>query len=841
MKFRTSLLSSVALAAAFTVSTGYEAAQAQEFSIEEITVTARKREENLQDIPLSITAFSADSLKQRNITTVYELSANTPNFVTTPQLGRRLDRPTFRGQAGTLVRGEPNASYFIDGVFISGSATTSTFNALERVEVLRGPQSALFGRATFAGAVNLITRDPTNEHEGQFNARIGSHETYEAAGWLSGPVVEDKLLYFVSASWDQYGGEWKNDLAANEAAGDSIFIPFPPPGRTINFVTGPTRADSSDLGGEENTDATIKFIFKPAESHELEFKFNYAGGRDDHFPALLVDNSELNCFRPGIDANAGPLSAGYFCGELTAGDRTSKLNIPDLVDGGTRSFFGVTAEPSPIGAGIKRDIFRLLTQYTGDFNGWEAVARATWNRDRFKSGRDLDRSSFRPVFGLFTAYEEDNTEDWAGELRFTSPQDEPLRGLFGGYYFEKRFWERDPRFSGPGGAGQFIATGYGLCTTSPATFDPGQCDAAEEDVTNYAVFASVDYDVTEQLTLSAEARYSKDEKTVRGAVVTDAEAAALTGALSALDVASIQDNRLVVQDDTKDFTPRVTLTYKPNDDMTVYGLVAKGDKPLDFNLAFFDDDTDPNDLVSAVADGRAVINAESAWTYEAGLKSTLADGRARLNVSGFYIDWKNQAVSSVEDILLRTGELETNNTVRSAPGARVVGLEIEASWTPTDNLLMTAGYGLADHKFTKTFIDARVAALTGGTGDVDGNTTPSTPKHNANLSATYRDTFGNDSDWFVRSFLNYESKKFANVANLAWVGDRWNWNAQVGVEAPQWRLTLYVDNILDDNTPRTVSLFTDFRNESVPGVDASLFTLNPQRGRDFGVRAQYSF
>lgn len=841
MKFRTSLLSTAALTAAITAGAYVDGALAQQLSIEEITVTARKREENLQDIPLSITAFTVEGLKQRNITTVYELSANTPNFVTTPQLGRRLDRPTFRGQAGTLVRGEPNASYFIDGVFISGSATTSTFNALERVEVLRGPQSALFGRATFAGAVNLITRKPTDEHEGQFNLRVGSHETYEAAGWLSGPIIEDKLHYFVSGSWDTYGGEWTNNLAAGQAAGDSIFIPFPPPGRVINFVTGPTRADSSSLGGEENTDATLKLVFSPAENHEFEFKFNYAGGRDDHFPALLVDNSELNCFRPGVDAGAGAASQGYFCGKLTAGDRTSSLNIPDLVDGGTRSFFGVTAEPSPIGAGIHRDIFRLLTQYTGDFNGWEAVARATWNRDRFKSGRDIDRTAFRPVFGLFTAYEEDNTEDWAGEVRFASPAENALRGLFGAYYFEKRFVERDRRFSGPGTAGLFFASDHGPCRTSPAAYDPGQCDTTEEDVTNYAVFASVDYDITDQLVFSAEARYSKDEKTVRSGVVTDAEAAAVADLVSGLDIAKVEGNRLVVTDDTKDFTPRVSLTYKPNDDITVYGKIAKGDKPLDFNLAFFDDDVDPAELVSAVANGRAVINSESAWTYEAGLKSTLADGKARLNISGFYIDWDDQAVSSVEDILLRDGSLETNNTVRSAPGARVIGLEIEANWTPTENILLTAGYGLSDHKFTDTFIDARFAALTGGTGDVDGNTTASTPKHNANLSATYRDEFGSNSDWFVRFFLNYESKKYVNVANLAWVGPRYNWNAQIGVESAQWTLTLYVDNILDDNTPRTGSLFTDFQNESAPGVDASLFTLNPQRGRDFGLRAQYSF
>lgn len=207
MNFRKSLLGSTGAAALIALTVMPEPAAAQSLSIEEITVTARRREESLQDTPLSITAFTADALRQRNVTNIYDLSAITPNFVTTPQLGRRLDRPTIRGQSGTLVRGEPNASYFIDGVFISGSATSSTIDALERVEIIRGPQSALFGRATFSGAINFITRQPTDEFEGQFNATVGSHQTYKASGWMSGPLVGEKLKFFAAAGFDTYGGE----------------------------------------------------------------------------------------------------------------------------------------------------------------------------------------------------------------------------------------------------------------------------------------------------------------------------------------------------------------------------------------------------------------------------------------------------------------------------------------------------------------------------------------------------------------------------------------------------------------------------------------------------------
>lgn len=847
MNFRKTLLGSTGAAALIALTVMPEPAAAQSLTIEEITVTARRREESLQDTPLSITAFTADALRQRNITNIYDLSAITPNFVTTPQLGRRLDRPTIRGQSGTLVRGEPNASYFVDGVFVSGSATQTTIDALERIEIIRGPQSALFGRATFAGAINFITRQPSDEFEGQFNATVGSHQTYKASGWMSGPLVGDQLKFFAAAGFDTYGGEWKNALGANEAEVPGFFLPFPPPGRFVEFLPGaPTGADSSDLGGEENVDVTLKLVYDINENHQLAIKGQYNGGKDDHFPSLQVGFDELNCFRPGIDADAGAESPGFFCGELEADDRVSKLNIPDIILGTTTSAFppfGAVSSPSPIGVGQERDIFRLLTEYTGNMNDWEVKARVSWNRDRFKSGRDIDRTENRPVFGLFSAYEEDETEDWSTEFKVISPAEDALRGLLGVYYYEKRFKERDRRFTGPGRPSLFTSDGGIVCRNDSASFDPVRCDDSQEDVSNYAIFGQIAYDVTDQFNISVEARYAEDEKIARAGVLSPADAATLAPLVGAIDVADIVDDRLTVTQKTNTFTPRFIATYKPTEDITVYGLVAKGDKPIDFNLSFFDDDTDATELINAVADGRAIIAEETDWNYELGLKSTFMDGRGLFNMSGFYIDWKNQAVSSVEDILLSDGSLETNNTVRSAPKAQVYGVEIEANYAATENILLTLGYGLADHKFTAPFIDVRDAALDGGDGNVEGNTNSSTPKHNLNVSASYTDEFGNDTDWFFRTYLNYESSKFASVSNYVRTGDRWLWNAQIGVQAENWNLTAYVDNIMNDNTPRTIGRFTNFVDTfaAAPGIRPVLFSINPQRGRDFGIRAQYSF
>lgn len=175
--------------------------------LDEIVVTARKRQESLQDIPLSISVLNSVQLRDRGISSNYGVADFTVNFNTEQQVGRSLDRPIIRGMAAPSVDGEPNASYFIDGVYVSGSISTAALEAIERVEILRGPQSAQFGRATFSGAVNYITKKPTNEFEGEINTRAGTSDDYKIGAWASGPIFRDRLMYLLSANFQNYGGQ----------------------------------------------------------------------------------------------------------------------------------------------------------------------------------------------------------------------------------------------------------------------------------------------------------------------------------------------------------------------------------------------------------------------------------------------------------------------------------------------------------------------------------------------------------------------------------------------------------------------------------------------------------
>ena len=149
--------------------------QDEEMDLEEVIVTARKREENLQEVPLSVTAFSSSTLQDYRMFSPEDIAGFTPGFSFVNSFGRDSDRPVVRGMSNIL--GAPNASFFIDGVYVPGTISSTELQMLERVEVIKGPQAALYGRATFSGAINYVTRRPTNELEGQVTVTVAEHET----------------------------------------------------------------------------------------------------------------------------------------------------------------------------------------------------------------------------------------------------------------------------------------------------------------------------------------------------------------------------------------------------------------------------------------------------------------------------------------------------------------------------------------------------------------------------------------------------------------------------------------------------------------------------------------
>ena len=804
---------------------------------EEIVVTARKKEESLQDVPLSVSAYTADQLEAQGIRNNHQLADFTVNFSTMQQLGRRDDRPVIRGQTAPATRGEPNASYFIDGAFVAGSISTAMLGAVERVEVLRGPQSAQFGRATFSGAVNYVTRKPSNDFEGEITSKVGTNDDYQLGGWVSGPIVQDSLMFFVGANWEKFGGEWHNGLLPDSATNPELYI------------DPPQQGDTSRLGGIETKEINGKLLFTPTDDSEFTLKYSYSEGDDDHYASILWP--DLNCYlptdpsQPWWDSSAESGRAGAFCGKMDPGGRSARVNLPDLRTGmqTTQNFLGVGTYPedytaAPTEPGLRRKQRRFLFQYDQGLGSWDMIQRFAYNTDVFDQSFDLDRMEGRglPLLtNLFLSSLRNTVDDWSFEMRFASPQDGPVRGQLGVYYFESEATGTQRSFPGPGLAQ----------LTNPRSVE----------TTNTAIFGTLEMDLAENLSLALETRYAEDDKDLNAPIY---------------DPLTDVNNVNPVESDLSfsSFTPRVTLRYQPNDDLMLYGLVAKGNKPGGFNIGFFagaalptafpdDPITDPEDprcadlgvalgSYDAIACDKASFKEEEAWTYESGIKTNWLDRRITANLALFYIDWVNQGQFQTVDTA-RNGGNVTDTMVVNAGKSRSIGLELETNFAVTDSLLLIANYGYVQAEYVE-FNSDFYAGITGiddpdGKGNVAGFRLPNNPEHSVVLGAIYTDQLTASLGWFGRTDLVYETSRKADPTNLGEMDDRTLLNVRLGLESETLRLTLYMTNLLDDDTPTAISDFVNFMPGSnfANGSYANIWTMNPNRGRNWGLEMSYHF
>ncbi len=815
--------------------------------IEEIMVTARKMEESLQQVPISVAAFTADQMRDRGIRNNYDVAAFTPNFNTVQRIGRAGDRPVIRGMVNPPDpnQGEPNASYFIDGVFVSSSIATATTFAMERVEVLRGPQSAQFGRATFSGAINYVTRRPTNEYEGELSLRYGSSDERQLGGWVSGPILESRLLFLVAASYDEYGGQWNNNLQPGSAFVDGTVF-------TQVFGNQNLEGDTSDLGAEETTDVLTKLTWLPTESTEINFKFAYTEGDDSLYPNNVQPNTtsdfaNLNCFIPTDPAQPWyETSRGEFCGEFVDQGTENRKNLPDLRNGITANSPLGTISPeqrraAPAEPGLRRETHRVMAEWRQGIGDWSTLLLASYSEDEFDNVIDLDIQEVRAVWGLFATQILDSIEDYELEFLVSSPADRRLRGRLGVYYYDRDETRIERSFTGPAPVfGVEPGAGFG--------------DPRRVTIENLSVFGAVGWDFADQWTLDIEGRWSRDDKSIT------------SGQRSIIDNSSLPVSTSL---DFDNFTPRFTLNYRATDEVLLYGLIAKGNKPGDFNKDLFRSDIPaeytafqvncqigdvlnvpgiPPTTCTQQHKDDLTVKEEEQWTYELGIKSTWFDQTLTANLAAFYIDWDNQALTELADTPQSSGTIIGLQVLRNAGKSEVIGLELETLWVANDRLSLFLNYGLADGEFKQGALP-NFAATTGTDGNIAGKQIPDTPKHSLVTGFETRAPMSTGIEGFLRGDLLYESKRYNKASNLNWVGDRKIVNLRAGLEAGTWTLMAYVRNLLDDDTPIAAFNFNNYAINPITttptadndGAYPRLYSVIPQRQRDYGVEFMYRF
>lgn len=698
-------------------------------------------------------------------------------------------RPSIRGMSSVV--GAPNAAFFVDGIFVCDNIASYQLDNLERVEIIKGPQSALFGRQTFAGAINFVTRRPTRELTGRVKLTAAQYDNQEVSGYLSGPLIGETLLFEANARYYTFGGDYLN-------------------------------ADNGrrDLGDQQSTNVGGRLLFRPSSNFEAIASIGYTQDRDKGYVYGPQGSRLNNCFAPPIVATVpfprtNTNRRGFFCVEVEI-KPSYAYNIDEIERAGF--------------TGLDREFLRTSLALTASTDsGYSLTAISAFNRNRSVTGQDNTlAASTNPAFSV----DESRTKDFSQEIRLQSPANGRIRGLVGGYYYKED--------SGRGF--QFTNTNR---TRRPFDSDDG--------VRSRALFGMIEADVTEQLTLSAEARYQKET------IIGSTEVLGIEGQASPAPTG-------VRRAKFKAFLPRFTGRYELGPDLNVYATAAKGNKPGGFNA--FPIDAIAGDIAAFTAAGFDVFDEESAWSYEVGLKGRVR--KINFAAAGFYIDWKQQQLSRGEAFTRTNGTPNSVVSIQNAGESRIKGLEFEASGNPAPWLFLRAGYTYVDAKFTEFYddtteeifdTDGRPAFRSDDTrnpldidgpegGDVAGNKLPQTPSHQAVFTAQVTAPLSGAVEIFGRGDLGYESKRFSQVDNLNHTGDSWNLNASVGIEGERWSVSLFARNLLADQTPLVITRVLDFtrlltRVNPLTGLNQTTFFrdffVSAPRKRQFGVTGTVNF
>ena len=731
----------------------------QEAQLEEIVVTARKREEALQDIPLAITAFTSEELQKRSIQNMRDIALFTPGFNFEDFGGSGGTTPVVRGttQVSILQSGEQNVSVFFDGVYLPRSYVTDLgFANMERVEVVKGPQSARYGRNAFMGAINYIPRRPGDEWDLQGQVVAGNHSRYDWAGTVSGPIVPGLVSVLAGYDYSEFDGTWKNTH----------------PYADIDFKQG----TNDRLGGHERAVASLSLRVTPGDDLVIDLSYyDYDFDREhraqNFFAELGADSHYLNCGQWNPDVRpAGRPGFGYggqwwrlYCGELWVD------TIPSDPRGYARQLNAQFTRGS-VNWAISDSI---AVEYI--YGQLEADSRTLGYKDL------LPGCTFAtpPLPGcVFESGPIGDFEVDSHEIRVSWDTGGPLRAAAGYFYTKSRdFYTHNFTTMWPLTAVPTEPVDI-LDRSAFVVYVPLR-NLENRNKTN-SPFVEISYSfMDDRARISAEARYSNTDK-FEG----NQPSPGIDGNLEFAGV--------TLEDEFSSFTPRITLEYDVSDDRLLFVSVAKGVKLGGFNA-------------SSVREEDRTFDEDQNWTYEIGSKNILLDGRLRLNGSLFWIDWSDvqiraQDPGNPDDLSL---SLTANLGDVSSKG-----FELEAAYALSENLTVSGSAYFGDAKYEEGTFDKRWGELPSVCDDivcpidghVGGNQMQRQSKWQATFGTEWRDelALGFAEEYFIRLDVAYQSRQYADAMNLAWVPERNITNASIGVIGSWYEARLWARNLFDE-------------------------------------------
>ena len=819
--------------------------------IEEIVVTARQRAENIEDVPATITAFTAADIRNAGIERPQDFIALTPGMaqVQTAEVGDM--QVTIRG-INTGRDAETNFALVVDGVLQTNvNALNQELFGVTQIEVLKGPQGALYGRNALAGAIIVTTRKPGDEWVAEVGGGYGSDNTYKLNGYVGGPVLSNARAG-LSAYYRNQDGQWENDYLGCDDCVDYL---------EEMGVTGRMLLDVGDDGTLD-----FKVRYSTVEAGAINFNAAFALPAFTQIPGIghpgfFEDSNKhdfkyINNVKPDNQQDNLNLSVkgdwNLDFATLTGVLAYNQQDNSFLTDGAS-PFGQYRAEPNCIAS---NDAIFFGDPDQNPINGTGVVPRPGLVFPTAGTGGEV--GSILPPYDPTTCggyqYQERNQDDLSLELRLTSPGDERLRWVAGVYFADI---ERDVTVSTGSDRGDGFSKKGFVPTSGRNPTDQLYDDTFTSKV--YAVFGQLAYDVVDDLEVALALRYDSEDRSVDNHVDRVAaqtpEFCDIPGAVGPAATVC-PDSRVIYinpaynidptlakipdRDETfSQFQPKLSVNWKVAEGWSLFASYGYGFRSGGFNSsgsattieAYYGGLTTADGSEPAITGVQDDYDKEVSKALEAGFKAEFLDRSVTLNGAVFHTDLENMQFFN-----FFSGPFGLLRVVTNIDDVQINGLELDARWRVTDWMTLFGGYGYVDGEIDRYK----------GRPYTEGNEIPYAPEYTGNLGADFQfpisdslsltaridGTFVGET-WFHPVQKNSVYTLFGAPGDYSkTMRDPYNvFNARVGVQAEKWRVTAWTRNFTDE----------DYLAENITAPEFGGSFIHDSPGISYGLDVNFRF
>ncbi|WP_158681732.1 TonB-dependent receptor [Microbulbifer pacificus] len=777
------VLASTIGAVVFTISGGASAAP----EIEEVTVTAQMRAESLKDVPMSVSAFSGETIKNSNLSDFKDLFAITPG-ISGDTTDSFFDTVSVRGVNNNSfgTGSDPALGVFLDGVYQSRTGATPTMFDLDRVEIVKGPQGTLFGRNTASGAISMTSRKPGDVFGGEMSVNAGQYGRLNFEGSVDVPVSEDFAVR-ISGIHQEEDGHVKN-LAG---------------GRNLGASEADAMRFTGVYDGIEDTTISLLAQYEDRTSDGTIYR---ALGTDADYDEVYNDQQGID----QAEIADAILTIEHQMGDVTfssiTGYKTHNYTYVEDFDGTAQSIDTFVRDQS--GEFFSQE-FRLTSNNTGPFNWVLGASYYQEDLDAYFAG--VDSEDFICAGAMEVDYELDVDSSMTCEqLALAFPDD------------------MDDAFGTGGDPWEYAPTaGMGI----PGGVQIGDGMSVEESYTRgefsgWGVFANTTFDLTDSTSLGLGVRYTEDQKKY---TVDSPWPDTWTAGWNYQ--AMFTDGPITGDKTWSNVSGRATLNHDFSDAVTAYASVATGYKSGGFDYLTYrvtdpafaeDSDTWLEDYEWTVDSSTGEpnnFNEEQVLSYELGVKARLLDNRLHINAAAFqytYEDLQQAFFIGAAAVTRNVGESEGQ------------GLEVDARWLITDNLDLYMGLAWLNTEFT--------GAPEELCEDCDGNQMAFSPEFSSATVLTYTTEVGFGTVALSGEYT-YTGEQFADLENTEEVklASRGLVNLRASLTAPgeNWTAGVYVENLTGEEYYHWGYAAADY---NLPATQT-----DPSRGRVAGISLDYRF